>query len=338
MKAQVGREPAAADIISLLGPMAFASRLKRLHERLIRDAGRIYEGLGYPFEPRWFLLFYSLHDRGPASITELAAALSQSHAAVNQVAGELLKAGLVSETRQKGDDRKRLLKLTSKGRALASRILPIWREIGKATSELFQDSGVDLVAGMEATEQALDRASIYDRVRVARGESLDPQIEILDYRPAFKKHFRQLNYAWLREHFTVEPEDEKMLSDPKGRIINRGGAVLFAAAGKDILGTCALIRHSASDYELAKMAVAEGSRRHGIGRALGLATIDRASRLGGRRLFLLTSERLPAAIALYRKLGFRDRPMPQEMAAKYNRCTTAMELALSQKAHSRARR
>lgn len=330
--------PESADSIGLLGPMAFASRLKRLHERLIRDVGRLYEGLGFAFEPRWFLLFYSLHDRGPASITELASALSQSHAAVNQVAGELLQAGLVSETRHKGDHRKRLLKLTSKGKTLASRMMPIWLEIGKATTELFRDSGVDMVAGLEATEQTLDQASIYDRVRVARGQSLVPPIEILDYRPAFKKHFRELNYAWLRKHFTVEPEDEKMLSDPRGRIINRGGAVLFAATGEDILGTCALIRHSASDYELSKMAVAESSRRHGVGKALGLATIDRATRLGARRLFLLTSDRLPAAIALYRKLGFRDCPMPHDVGSKYKRSTTAMELALSRKALSRTRR
>jgi GNAT superfamily N-acetyltransferase/DNA-binding MarR family transcriptional regulator len=318
--------------------MAFASRLKRLHERLIRDVGRLYEGLGFNFEPRWFLLFYSLHARGPASITELASALSQSHAAVNQVAGELLKAGLVSEVRQRGDDRKRLLRLTPRGRALASRMVPIWREIGDATTELFRDSGVDMVAGLAATEQALEAASIYDRVRVARGESIHPPITILEYRPAFKKHFRELNYAWLREHFTVEPEDERLLSDPNGRIIKRGGAVLFAAAGEQILGTCALIRHSDSDYELAKMAVAEASRRRGLGRALGLATIDRAAHLGGRRLFLLTSPKLTAAIALYRKLGFEPCPLPDDAAVKYKRCTIAMELALSPKSRSRMRR
>jgi GNAT superfamily N-acetyltransferase/DNA-binding MarR family transcriptional regulator len=313
--------------------MAFASRLKRLHERLIRDVGRLYDGLGFSFEPRWFLLFYSLHDRGPASITELAAALSQSHAAVNQVAGELLKAGLVSETRQKGDDRKRLIRLTPRGRSLATRMVPIWQEIGEATGGLFRDSGVDLVAGLEATERALDKASIFDRVRMARGESLVPAIEILDYRPALKKHFRELNYAWLREHFTVEPEDEKLLSDPRGRIINRGGAVLFAAAGEEILGTCALIRHSAADYELAKMAVAEHARRLGVGRLLVEAIVKRAQSLRARRLFLLSSERLPAALALYRKSGFVNCPMP-DAASKYARSTLAMELVLN----SRSRR
>jgi len=337
---RTGTESGAAtgQVIDLLGPMAFASRLKRLHERLIRDVGRLYEGLGFDFEPRWFLLFYSLHARGPASITEFAAALSQSHAAINQVAGELLAAGLVDEIRQRGDDRKRLLRLSPRGRKLASRMMPIWQEVGRATSELFRDSGVDMVAGLSATERALDEASIYDRVRLARGESLLPPIEILEYRAAFKKHFQELNHSWLREHFTVEPEDEKLLSDPRGRIVNRGGAVLFAAAGEEIVGTCALIRHSDSDYELAKMAVSEKARRHGVGRALGLATIDRASRLGGRRLFLLTSERLPAALSLYKKLGFRNCPMPAQAAAKYKRSTMAMDLALTPRARSGMRR
>ena len=337
---RTGTESGAAtgQVIDLLGPMAFASRLKRLHERLIRDVGRLYEGLGFDFEPRWFLLFYSLHSRGPASITEFASALSQSHAAINQVAGELLAAGLVEEVRHKDDDRKRLLRLTPRGRRLASRMLPIWQEVGRATKELFRDSGTDMVAGLAAIERALDQSSIYDRVRVARGESLFPPIEILDYRPAFKKHFRELNLSWLSEHFEVEPEDERQLSDPRGRIVNRGGAILFAAAGEDIVGTCALIRHSESEFELAKMAVADKVRRHGVGRALGLATIDRASRMGARRLFLLTSERLPAALSLYRKLGFRSCPMPEGAAVKYRRSTMAMDLALTPKARSGMRR
>lgn len=316
--------------------MAFASRLKRLHERLIRDVGRLYQGLGFEFEPRWYLLFYSLHEHGPASITALASSLSQSHAAVNQVAGELLDAGLVAEVRERGDERKRLLRLTPRGRKLAARMVPLWQEIGKATRELFRDSGCNLVADLRTIEAALDQASIYDRVRVARGESLVPPIDIVDYRPAYKKHFRELNTVWLREHFTVEPEDEKMLSNPRGRIVNRGGAVLFASAEGEIVGTCALIRHSASDFELSKMAVAESARGHGVGRALGKASIDRAARLGGRRLFLLTSEKLPAAIALYRKLGFKDCPMP-EAASHYKRSTMAMELALSRNANSRTR-
>jgi GNAT superfamily N-acetyltransferase len=84
--------------------------------------------------------------------------------------------------------------------------------------------------------------------------------------------------------------------------------------------------------------VAEGSRRRGLGRALGLATIDRATHLGGRRLFLLTSPKLTAAIALYVKLGFEPCPLPDDAAAKYKRCTIAMELALSPKSRSRMRR
>lgn len=338
MKAQAGGVSAPVDVIGLLGPMAFASRLKRLHERLIRDVGRVYEGLGFPFEPRWFLLFYSLHTRGPASITELASSLCQSHAAVNQVAGELLKAGLISEIRQRGDDRKRLLKLTPKGRSLASRILPIWQEIGKATSGLFSEAGFDMIAGLAATEGALEQRSLYDRVRLARGESLLPPVEIVDYRPAYKKHFRDLNYAWLREYFTIEPADAKLLSDPRGRIIKRGGAVLFARSGDKIVGTCALLRHSATQLELAKMAVDERSRGQGIGHALAQAAIERAVHLGYRKLLVLTSEELATAKRLYRRIGFVPCPMPEGMASRYQRRTSAMELALSPKARTRTRR
>lgn len=325
------------DVIDALGALAFASRLKRLHERLIRDVGRVYEGLGFSFEPRWFLLFYSLSTRKSATITELASSLSQSPAAVNQVAGELLEASLIAEARLRGDDRKRLLKLTSRGRTLASKMIPIWQEIGKATSGLLADSGFDLIAGLAATERALDACSIYDRVRLARGESLTPPIEIVDYRPAFKKHFRDLNYAWLREHFMVEAEDERLLSDPRGKIINRGGAVLFARVGEEVVGTCALIRYSASEFELAKMAVHAQWRRRGIGRALVKAAIDRAKRLRCRRLFLLTSEGLPGSVELYQSMGFAPRAQAEKAASKYQRSTAAMDMALRPKSRIRKR-
>jgi GNAT superfamily N-acetyltransferase/DNA-binding MarR family transcriptional regulator len=320
-----GRAP---DIVEELGPLALASRLKRLHERLARDAAQVYTDLGFRFQPRWFLPVYCLHRHGPASVTELAASLGLSHPAINQAAAELAEAGWLTGARHRTDDRKRMLKLTRQGKTLALRLEPVWEEIRRATVGLFLEAGADPLAQLAAVEHALNRLSIYDRVRKARGDRLELPTDIVDYQPRFKKHFDSLNRAWLTEYFHVEPEDERLLSDPKGTIINRGGAVLFALQGERIVGTCALIRHAPGDFELAKMAVDPSARRQGIGRKLVEAIVERARASGGKHLFLLSSEKLQAALALYRETGFSPAPLPRELAAKYERCTVAMDFNL----------
>lgn len=318
----------ATDVVEELGPLAFASRLKRLHERLAKDAGRVYSDLGFRFHPRWFLSVYSLHVHGPASVTELAARLGLSHAAINQTASELIRAGWLAEARHRGDVRKRILRLTRQGKTGAKRLEAVWEDIRVATVELFREAGVDPLPQLTAIERALDGLGIYGRVRRVRGESVDEPVQIMEYRSKYKKHFSALNRAWLAEYFEVEPEDERLLADPKRKIIDRGGAVLFAEQGGRVVGTCALIRHSARDFELAKMAVDPQAQRQGIGRKLADAIIERARRSGGKRLFLLTSDKLKAARRLYVETGFKPAPLPRDLAARYRRCTIAMDLDL----------
>jgi DNA-binding MarR family transcriptional regulator len=318
----------ARDLVDQLGAMAFASRLKRLHERLSRDVARLYADLGFPFQPRWFLPVYSLYRRGPAGVTELAQSLGLSHAAVVQATGELARAGWLTQRAHRGDRRRRVLRLTPRGKRLAARLEPVWEDIGHATEALFREAGVDPLHDLRALEQALGQRDIALRTRQARGESVASQIDILPYRPKFKRHFDRLNRAWLTEYFTVEPPDEALLSDPKGQIINRGGTVLFARLGDHIVGTCALIKHGAADYELAKMAVDPSARRLGAGRRLGESIVEAARQAGAPRLYLLTSTRLEAAIGLYRRMGFKPCTLPAFADAKYTRCTIAMKLEL----------
>jgi len=48
-----------------------------------------------------------------------------------------------------------------------------------------------------------------------------------EYNPAIKKYFKSLNYEWLEQYFQIKKTDEKMLSDPRREIVNKGGAVFF---------------------------------------------------------------------------------------------------------------
>ncbi len=293
------------DWIHELGPLAFASRLKRLSERLYRDVAGVYQQLDTEMEPRWFPLLRLLSARGPLSVTEAAAELKLTHPAVNQIATAMRGRGLVRSRRGRGDERRRVLSLSAKGHRLVSELEPIWKVIRRCTQELIDESRVDLLAALDRVEASLEGRGMAERIGDSIPRLRTASFEIVDYRPAYRKWFERLNREWLERDFTVEPRDAKLLADPNGRIIRKGGCILFAVTNGSPVGTAALLRIDGETFELAKMAVTETQRRRGIGRALAEAVVARARFLGARTVLLHTSPELKAAIRLYRSLGFR---------------------------------
>jgi N-acetylglutamate synthase-like GNAT family acetyltransferase/DNA-binding MarR family transcriptional regulator len=316
------------DIISELAELAFASRLKRLSERLMKDVSLLYKKLNVDFESRWFSLLFALNRKSPMSITELASALGLTHTAINQLASEMIQKNLINSTKGKMDERQRLLSISKNGRRVASSLSPVWEEIRLETKRLIEESGFDLLSAIGKIENRLDERNMYERVWFRLKKSLPGKLEILEYRPAWKKCFFELNQEWLLENFEMEETDLKLLSDPNGKIIRTGGAIFFARIENRIVGTCALIKHRDGILELAKLAVTKKFRRNGIGKKLVQAVIDRAKSMNVESLYLQTSTVLEAANSLYYKYGFRKvkhNPFGEEM---YERLTFAMKINL----------
>jgi ribosomal protein S18 acetylase RimI-like enzyme/DNA-binding MarR family transcriptional regulator len=298
--------PQRLDIFAELGELALASRLRRLSETMMAEGEELYRDLGVTFRPRWFPAFHALSKRSPLAVGELAGALGVSHTAVAKIAEEMLRAGLIRIARDgRGDRRRRLYALTAAGKRTLRSLKPVWREIGKAVREALVEAGVDLLPDIERFEKAFARRSVSDRVREPLRLTPRRRLEIVDYRPAYKKHFQSLNEEWLLGHFTIEKEDAAVLADPMGRVIRTGGCVLFALWDGEVAGTCAVMKHSNGLLELCKMAVRPDDRRRGIGEALVTAAIDRARSMGARELHLRTSPELADAIRLYRRAGFK---------------------------------
>jgi GNAT superfamily N-acetyltransferase len=149
---------------------------------------------------------------------------------------------------------------------------------------------------------------------------------ILDYEPGHQPAFYALNHEWITRYFTMEEPDYQMLNEPQRYILDPGGAILMAEHQGEMVGTCALLREHAGVFELAKMAVAPTAQGLGIGWALGQAAVTKARQLGAQRLELLSNSRLLPALALYRKLGFRDVPVP---SGPYQRTDVKMALDLN---------
>lgn len=315
------------DFIADLGELALATRLKRLSERLMKDVSQVYLDLGIDFRANWFSILYALGRKTPMTVTELARMLGLSHPAINQIASQLLARGLIRQGKDKSDERKRLLYLSPRGRQLIKELEPVWNDIRLANRALLKDSGVDLLGDLARVEAVLDENSMANRVNKRLGLPTTSRIRIENYRPAYKKHFIALNLEWLEKYFSVEESDIRILSDPNRRILKKGGAILFALLDGEVVGTCALIRHSDNVLELAKMGVTPEAQDHGVGTALAEAAIKRAREMGATRLYLHTSPVLKSACRLYRRLGFRKikkTPVPGDESKRYRRCSIAM--------------
>jgi carbonic anhydrase len=98
------------------------------------------------------------------------------------------------------------------------------------------------------------------------------------------------------------------LQDFAGRYLTSGGAFLVADdhAGLGVTplgdGVC----------EMNRLWVQPAYRRHGLGRALSLASIDAARDLGFTRMLCDVAPSRAHAIAMYRALGFGDAPPAHE--------------------------
>jgi DNA-binding MarR family transcriptional regulator/ribosomal protein S18 acetylase RimI-like enzyme len=319
------------DIIKQLGFLALASRLRRLSERLSKDVSRIYKEQGIDFEARWFPVLYLLNEHSRISVTEAARALGLTHPAVNQIAGEMAKRKLVSSVKDKSDERRRLLSLTPGARRLVTRLEPIWKDVETAARQLNESVGTDILEAIEAIEQSLDERPMYGRIISLIKKRQYGAVEIMDYRPEYKKYFKSLNYEWLKEYFTVEHPDESMLSDPDGSILRKGGFIFFARLDGKVVGTTALLKHDDKTYEIAKMAVTKKLRGRQIGRKLADTAIARAAALGADTIMLETNANLFEAVSLYAKLGFAEAKKHTESEFRFKRSSISMELKLKDK-------
>jgi len=142
---------------------------------------------------------------------------------------------------------------------------------------------------------------------------MEPAVEIVAWRPELRADFERLNRVWLEGFGLLEDGDLAYLQDPEGTILAGGGQIWFALDGGRVIGTCAAIRRSATTFELAKLGVAPSAQNRGVGRRLCEAVIDLARRSGATRIVLTSNTQLTAALRLYRALGFRDAPVPDDM-------------------------
>ena len=94
------------------------------------------------------------------------------------------------------------------------------------------------------------------------------KVQIIPFSTEYKEAIKILNLEWLHKYFKVEPKDERMLSDPQGEIIDKGGLIFYARYNNQIIGTASLLKIDDITFELSKMAVSDGNQGLGIGKKI----------------------------------------------------------------------
>lgn len=150
-------------------------------------------------------------------------------------------------------------------------------------------------------------------------------VQIIDYSPDLQPHFERINKEWVEKYFSLEAFDIEQLRNPQEVILNKGGVILFAKEGEEIIGTVGLSKSGEGIFEMVKMAVIPKAQGKKVGQLLASSILEKARSMGARKVVLYSNSKLETALNIYRKFGFRD-ITPE--CGKYGRCDVKMEIDL----------
>jgi N-acetylglutamate synthase-like GNAT family acetyltransferase/DNA-binding MarR family transcriptional regulator len=312
------------DILAEPGMIFLGSRLKRLSERFQAGASSVLSDLEIELQVAHLPLLAALYESS-MTVGQLADAVGSAQPGITRSIGQLVDLGLVRA--ELGEDRrKRHLQLTAAGMArLEDAKARLWPLVAAAMDELCAPLSNSFENDLRRLENALD-AEPLDR-RILRAGS---PLRLLEFSEARAADFRALNLEWIEDLFTVEGRDRDVLDNPRERILDPGGAILFVAHdAHGVIGSGALQRSGENRFELTKMAVSAKARGMKAGEFLLRALLDRARDMGAREVYLLSNWKCAAAVHLYEKVGFlHDADIMREHGADYVRCDVAMRYRL----------
>ncbi len=183
------------DFFNKTGRMAIGSRLRMLTEKVTEDAAAIYGLYHIDLQPKWFPVFYVLSQEGPKTVTEIAREIGHSHPSVSRIVGEMAARGLVAEEKDDTDGRKNRVGLSAAGNTLAEAIQDQYADVEEAIATLSAQASHDLWQAIGEWEYLLEQKSLLRRVQEQQRKRTEAQVQIVDYKPEYRKAFRDLNEA-----------------------------------------------------------------------------------------------------------------------------------------------
>jgi DNA-binding MarR family transcriptional regulator len=155
-------DSATQDLIAAYGSAGVGARLRRLSERIDREARSVYKHVGIDFEQRWVGVLILLIERKAMTVGELAQALGITQPSVSQTLRSLQTAKLVAAQMDPHDPRRRIQRLTKAGSAFIEKARPVWEALMEAARDLDR-AGIDIVTPIAQIERELDEKSLLER-------------------------------------------------------------------------------------------------------------------------------------------------------------------------------
>lgn len=146
-----------------LRPAFLAHAANRLDTLICAQTESMLADAGAATPARSVSAMIYLNRRGPASSADIAAADGQSHQLVSSRIAPLEELGLIARGVDPNDRRRKLLKLTAKGKSDAKIVEGVCKTIARAMESLQGEMGVDLFAAIEEAERNLTRRTISER-------------------------------------------------------------------------------------------------------------------------------------------------------------------------------
>ena len=316
------------DILAQVGYLGLASRLKRLADRLQAEAVSVFDNRAYPIQTTHFPLIAALEANGPLSVSAAVEATGVSQPAITRIHNALQKMGLTDTRPIEGDNRQKEIFLTPAGEALVSEMrASFWPAVQEAAEQLCLYPDHDLLVEISLVESRLAEQPLSARIETLANPA---GLKIVEFSDELAPHFDHISREWVEEMFRLEAEDIAMIENPRAKVIDKGGTILFVEDPElGIIGTCALMPMADGSVELTKMGVLASARGRRAGDFLMRQILKRARQMEIQDLFLLTNSKCASAIRLYEKYGFRhDDDIMRRYGHRYERCNVTMSYAM----------
>lgn len=155
------------DFVTDLGPAFVAHRLRRLSDRLVDEIAESLGREGLTVPPRSASTLLLLADRGPMGPVEVARELKFSHPLMSRALRVLEELGLVRTVDHSGDQRRRLVELTPRGRDEAAALVRFNHRLNRVMREVLDEAAGSadyFLKTLEAIRHLLDSQPIPTRL------------------------------------------------------------------------------------------------------------------------------------------------------------------------------
>ena len=274
----------------------------------VREFNRLYtsrigvldEGyLRSPFSLTEVRVLYELAHRRSASASELVRELGLDAGYLSRILRGFGRRGIVTHARARDDARRRILRLTARGRATVAPLEARAREqIGAMLENLPVPEQQRLVASMGAVEQAL-----------RPGPSPTSKVALRSHRPGDMGWVVERHGALYWEEYGWDERFEALVADIVARFITdldrKRERCWIAEVDGDRLGCVFCVKKTKTVAKLRLLLVEPRARGLGVGSRLVDECIRFARAAGYRELTLWTNDVLVAARRIYERAGFR---------------------------------